>query len=208
MPFYCIRHPAPDVEKGICYGRTDLPLRPSVLGESYFDKPGTRKYPDSENLEKAYFERLITRENSIPESLEGLDRGDIPSSILTSPLQRCRIPAEELGEHLSIPVIIDKRLIEIDFGCWEMKRYDDLWGYDKTYRKWCEKWAIAETPGGDSFEMMRQRVKPLLEEYRGEPLVLYTHAGVIRAIMTLLEEISAEEAFARKVDYNEVIVFI
>src|SRR5476651_403145 len=46
--------------------------------------------------------------------------------IWSSPAQRCRIAAEMAAERLHLPLAIDPRLHEFDFGEWEGLKWDDI----------------------------------------------------------------------------------
>ena len=45
--------------------------------------------------------------------------GEPVTAILTSPLLRARQTAEAVGEACGVPVVVDERLVEIDWGAWE-----------------------------------------------------------------------------------------
>ena len=55
----------------------------------------------------------------------------------SSPLTRCNALAEQLSAHFDLPIHADPRLMEIDFGNWEMQAWDaiprgeiDAWAED------------------------------------------------------------------------------
>ena len=101
--------------------------------------------------------------------------------VYSSPLQRARRLAEALGE-----VRLDPRLMEIDFGAWEMCRYDDL-------REGVAAWAADPlghaAPGGESVHSMAARVHAALADIRARHgsgnVVVVAHGGPLRAIAGL-----------------------
>ncbi|MGN4218857.1 DUF2760 domain-containing protein [Burkholderia gladioli] len=97
MDLVLIRHPVPAVEAGICYGASDLPLAGEAAVEA-----------------AAIAERLRAAQV------------DWPKAILASPLQRCASVAQAIGVLAARPVRLDARLREIDFGTWEMRRWDEI----------------------------------------------------------------------------------
>jgi alpha-ribazole phosphatase len=118
---------------------------------------------------------------TFPEEAEAV-RGHFPIDeeipIWTSPLLRCRRLAESLAAGPARP---DERLREIDFGEWELKRWD---GQDTS--------AILDSvieeraPGGESYLEVQTRSMGLVREIvaGGAPrAALVTHAGVIRCII-------------------------
>lgn len=84
-----------------------------------------------------------------------------------------------------VPYAVDARFREVDFGCFEMKSYDQL-KEDPAYQAWLTGDNEANVPpGGESGTQMARRV---LEAFREIPdgTALITHGGVIAAIMAHL----------------------
>jgi alpha-ribazole phosphatase len=142
---FLIRHPKPDIDTGICYGRSDLGIAEDA--------------------------------NECAHALRALLPIDAP--LYTSPLQRCL----ELARALHAEPVIDERLVEMHFGAWEMRRWDDI------PRAEIDAWAANPVgyapPGGESPAAMRMRVAALLAELP-EVAVLVAHGGVLRACVAEL----------------------
>lgn len=105
------------------------------------------------------------------------------SRIWSSPLIRCRTLAESLALH-SAQVQLDTRLQEIDFGDWELQRFDDI------DRRLIDAWAAAPwtylPPGGESAQAMSERVLAALHDAlcdRPDSLVVVAHGGPLRVIL-------------------------
>jgi len=126
--------------------------------------------------------------------------------IYSSPLSRCLQLADYCG--YSNPVI-DKRLMEIDFGAWEMKRWGDI--EDPQLQHWFDDWLDESPTGGESFNDMINRVSDFISEIKRlsyQRVAIFTHAGVIRAACIINKKISAAEAFNYKVEYGNCIKII
>lgn len=97
--------------------------------------------------------------------------------VLASPLRRAR----RLAEALQPQALFDRRLMEIDFGEWEGKRWNEI------DRQLLDAWAADVLhfvpPGGESAAMLQARVVDCIAGLRGQHLALVTHAGVIRAAL-------------------------
>lgn len=91
-----IRHPAPLVEPGICYGSSDLPADPAALASCHA--------------------AIVA---ALPPSLLRA------APIWTSPLRRCTDLAVRLAAAPD-GVIADARLAELHFGAWEQRPWDDI----------------------------------------------------------------------------------
>lgn len=148
---------------------------------------------------------------SFPEELEAirenLDKEEF-DMIFSSPLQRCTQLAFELAGNCR--VITDPRVTELDFGDWEMCSWDAVFESPEG-KAWFTDYASAACPNGESFADQIARTASFLSDLQQNPfskVLLVTHAGVIRALMCLLQEKTADEAFRIPVNNGQVITFI
>ena len=104
----------------------------------------------------------------------------------SSPLIRCTAVAEQLSAHFDLPVHADPRLMEIDFGNWEMQAWDDIPRHE--IDEWAEDIEGARPHGGESVAQMAERVRTyLLDSARIEGHILaITHLGVVRCVAAAL----------------------
>ena len=171
MEIYLIRHTAPQVPEGVCYGRSDLPLR-----ESFADE----------------WARLKVK---LPESFD---------CVYTSPLRRCRQLAELLltnGNGLKV----DGRLLEVDFGEWEMKRWDEI--DPETLQKWTDNFVEKGPPGGESFRGVARRVESFWKDLAGlsfSGVAVVSHAGFIRTAVAQVIGLPLRESFNLHFDFGGV----
>lgn len=165
MRLWLLRHSQPLVATGVCYGRLDVEA--SAL--------------HSARAASAWLAAL-------PQAPGGL-----PSRARCSPLARCRALAHWLQDAAAIEVQADARLMELNFGAWEGRRWSDL--SDEAFGGWTADFAhgrpgAADQPGGlgESVAEMLARVASALDECRrhGGDELWITHAGVIRAVQWLL----------------------
>lgn len=177
MKIVMVRHTAVDVPKGVCYGRTDVSLADD------FDSEAVR----------------IGRE--LKEMVERHGEFDL---VVTSPATRCVKLAESCGYGEAIR---DERLLELNFGEWEMKRYDEI--TDPVIWKWYDDWQHVVPTGGESFEQQTGRVRQALEEYVTAgigSLLMFAHGGIAMQLLLLGRQVStAEEAAAAQPSYGCMI---
>ena len=121
--------------------------------------------------------------------------------VYSSPLQRCL----QLANHLSDIVLTDHRLMEMNFGDWEMKAWNAIPEEDSM--PWMNDFVNRSTPNGESFIGLHERVSQFIESIAEQesPLVLVCHAGVIRSILCTINQIDLKDAFVNKVDFGAVI---
>lgn len=109
-------------------------------------------------------------------------------TLWTSPLQRCSALAEQLRVlRPDLPLRLDARLAELDFGCWEGVRWDDI--PRAAFDDWTANFGAARFGGRESVNELLQRVAAVRAEVQalGQDAAWVTHAGVLRA-MALLEQ--------------------
>ncbi|MRT92742.1 alpha-ribazole phosphatase [Ancylomarina sp. 16SWW S1-10-2] len=113
--------------------------------------------------------------------------------IYSSPLTRAKTLATDLfGE----AVMYDDRLMELNFGDWEGKAWDEI--KDPFLDKWMEDFVNKKCSNGESFVMLHDRVAQFLEELKQskhENIAIVTHGGVIRTLQAICKNIQLKEAF-------------
>jgi alpha-ribazole phosphatase len=144
-----VRHPAPLIAPGICYGRLDIPI-----------------HPDTDIDRMAHDPILVGS-----------------AHIWASPARRCRELAERMAEILSIPLTPDPRLMELDFGEWEGKPWDDIPRADLDC--WAADPLGFRPPGGESGAELIARVEDFHPWLRQDCIVV-SHGGPLRVLSALL----------------------
>ncbi|AZG73297.1 histidine phosphatase family protein [Shewanella livingstonensis] len=111
--------------------------------------------------------------------------------VITSPLIRCADFATQYSAQNNTPLVIENRLQELDFGEWDGVALAELWQMPtkafETY--WHQPWHHIP-PGGESTNALLHRVSQLIHElsirFTGEHILMITHSGVIRVILSWL----------------------
>lgn len=121
----------------------------------------------------------------------------------SSPLQRCL----QLAEYLTKDTIeVDKRLMEMHFGNWELKPWNDI--PKEELNPWMEDFVSVQVPNGESFEVLYERVLSFIDDLKKqehEKAVIVTHAGVIRSFLCYQQDLALKEAFQNKVTFGQII---
>lgn len=167
MDLVLIRHPAPAVDQGICYGRTDVPLA-----------------VDEREAAAAIVGRLAALD--VP----------LPRALVTSPLVRCAGVARQLARRFGCVETADARVQEIDFGSWERLRWDaidraalDAWAADLRHARTHGGESVAQFGARVSewFEAWIKAGKAMARAGSGSPAptLVVTHAGVMRMLASL-----------------------
>lgn len=136
MEIYLIRHTSVEVPKDVFYGQSDVPLKECFPQEAAVVK----------------------------ERLAEIKAGFLPDTdfdyVFTSPLSRCVRLAEYCG--YGEVAIRDNRLKEINFGEWELQRFDDV--KDPVLQQWYADYLHVRATGGESFQDQYARVAEFLQE--------------------------------------------
>ncbi|APA00151.1 alpha-ribazole phosphatase [Flavobacterium commune] len=144
-------------------------------------------------LKEPYLEQFEYIKSQIP----------VDAIVYSSPLLRC----VQLANYLAPSIITDSRLMEMHFGDWEMKKWDAIPEADFT--PWMTDFVNVAVPNGESFVDLHHRVSDFLTadfiKNTSKPIVLVTHAGVIRSILCTISNLPLKDAFTNKVDFGDVI---
>lgn len=134
----------------------------------------------------------------------------LPSEIVlfSSPLKRCVILADYIQNNVkTISFEKDDRLMEMNFGDWEMKNWNDI--PPEQLNPWMEDFVNITASNGESFVKLHERVggflSDIISKNTTKPIVVVAHAGVIRSILCHHTSLPLKDAFNNKVDFGQVI---
>jgi len=103
--------------------------------------------------------------------------------IVTSPLARAAESADIVASHLGVPVSADARLVEVRFGEWQGRTYDEVGG-DPRYHAFAADPVANQTPGGETVAHVQKRGLEGLNSLRaGECVLFVTHGDIIRTLL-------------------------
>jgi len=129
--------------------------------------------------------------------------GIAPVACYSSPLQRCARLAATLdaGEPQH-----DARLKEMHFGDWEMQPWDNI--PRQELDRWGNDYVDAAPPGGETYGQLHRRATHFLNDLTCSkhvgPVLVVTHAGVIRALLAEVLNLPLREAFRFYLDFGGV----
>ncbi len=119
-----------------------------------------------------------------------LEEGIKADMILASPLVRASETARHISEMTGIPMRVEPRLKEQNFGKWESTPRD---GAD--FRKAKENF-VTSYEGGESMLHLAQRIYNLIDDLKKEPektYILVAHNGISRVIQSYFNDMTNEE---------------
>ncbi|MEM8813542.1 MAG: histidine phosphatase family protein [Pseudomonadota bacterium] len=127
---------------------------------------------------------------ALSDYLQHLDRVPDEFAWHVSPLARTRETMDLVRQgvpSVSVPYQLDDRLKEFAFGDWEGEILQNIKrNAPDAYRaRRQDKWNF-QPPNGESYEMLKDRVQPWLDQTSGD-MVVVTHGGVVRVLRHLLE---------------------
>ncbi|GHC88395.1 histidine phosphatase family protein [Novosphingobium pokkalii] len=130
---------------------------------------------------------------------QGLD----VAAIVASDLRRCAEAAQAIASPRALPVQLDRRWRELDFGAWD--------GLDPAHVSsaaltafWVDPDAHAP-PGGERWSALHARVGAALAELPGSDVLVVTHGGAMRAALAVLCGFAREQAWAFDLPYAALL---
>ena len=162
----------------------------------------------SANIERRYEGKgdSLLSEEGLEQALElacRLSTLDI-SKVYSSPRRRCIQTAQSVARCHNVPVRIVAGLEEADFGVWEGLTFDEIEKRDPDLvSRWIEDPIRISPPEGETLEEMAQRVfraydhicalskgrkKEAVDTSKHQKIVIVTHGGPIRALLSRIEK--------------------
>ena len=122
------------------------------------------------------------------------------SAIYSSPIQRAKHTAEIVGNHNSIDVTIDDRLIELDMGKFTGMPYDEIINsHGNVFMKFYNGELEIAHNGVETFTEVKKRilgiVNDVIEKHKDENIVLVTHMDPIKAMLSMIIDMSPTNLF-------------
>lgn len=121
----------------------------------------------------------------------------------TSPLTRCTRLAAYCG---FTGAIRDARLMEMNFGEWEMKRYDEI--ADPRLQEWFADYINVAATGGESSVQQRARlhhfISDLCADNTADSVVVFTHGGILAHAAAIANGLTLQEAFSLKFPFGAI----
>jgi len=110
-----------------------------------------------------------------------------PTALYTSPLERARETAAPIAKALQLRAVLERGLLECDFGAWTGKKLA-LLAKKPEWRNVQQAPSSFRFPDGESFAEMQLRIWSTLErlaaKHRGKTIVVVSHADPIKAAVT------------------------
>jgi alpha-ribazole phosphatase len=190
MQIYCVRHTAVEIDQHICYGQSEVPLAESYQAD------------------------LVTIFKSLP-TVEF-------SRIYSSPSKRCKklaldlqksINTSEMMSSLHQSPVFDSRLMELDFGEWELCSWNEITG--SKVDAWMNDWIHQRAGGGrgESLLQLVDRVSAFINDIKNgiagdnDTILIITHSGVIRSLYTVINSMPIEDYFTVKPVFGGLHLF-
>ena len=122
------------------------------------------------------------------------------SAIYSSPIERAKNTAEIVGNHNSVDVRIDDRLIELDMGKFTGMPYEQIFSsHGNVFMKFYKGELEIAHNGVETFADVKKRVLSIvdhvLESHPNENVVLVTHMDPIKAMLSTVMSLSPENLY-------------
>ena len=169
-----------------------------LIRHTSVDVPSGTCYGQTDVPLKNTFEQEASQTNGQLQTLAPFD------AVFTSPLSRCRKLAAFCGYPEAKQ---DKRLLELNFGDWEMQRFDEI--NDSRLQLWYDDYLHVEATNGESFEQQYHRVANFLDELHTLPyqrVAIFAHGGVLICAQLYAGLITLDEAFQHLTPYGGIVI--
>lgn len=121
------------------------------------------------------------------------------NTVITSPLQRCRLTADIVCRESELEMIVDERFMEINLGAWEGIEMETIKSTQPdAWEMRGKNMSVFRPPGGESFSDLAHRINQALgrqEIISSDKVLIVTHAGVVRTLVCKSRGISLDSLF-------------
>ncbi len=170
-----IRHGETVGPKGVLYSQQDVPLSEKGLYQS---------------------RKLVTGLKEIP-----------LAAVYASDLKRTVLPAKWLAKEKKVPLYLRSDLREINFGLWSGKSFAELLQIPEFSERLKDPEKISP-PGGESLKELQKRglevLKEIQHQFRGSTVVVFSHGGLIRALLLYALGAGLRNFFRLHIDFAAV----
>lgn len=131
----------------------------------------------------------LGHEQAIETGHKILEMGIKADLIITSPLVRAKETARHISEVTGIPMKVEQRLIEQNFGVYESTPRDGAQFHE------AKKHMASRFGTGESMLQMAQRIYNLLDEIKlgDKEYILVAHNGIVRIVESYFRDMDNEE---------------
>ena len=125
--------------------------------------------------------------------------------IYSSPLKRAVDTAAGIAEMKALKIIMNNGLIERDFGDWDDMTFEEIEAkYPREYAEWQENWTSFKIPNGESSDEAQARISAavdkILSENEGKSVLIVTHLGTARHIISHVLGLTTEQSWRFTLD--------
>ncbi|MDE7025688.1 MAG: alpha-ribazole phosphatase [Paramuribaculum sp.] len=153
-----------------------------------------------------YGQTDVPLRESFPEEAE-IVRSQLGSeqfdAVFTSPLSRCVLLANYCGH---TDAIKDCRLMEMNFGDWEMKVWDSI--DDPQLNKWYDDWFHTQATNGESSRQQQLRLKEFYDYLKTTDhsnVLIFTHGGIMIHTLLLTNAANLDNVFSLQPSYGGIM---
>lgn len=135
-----------------------------------------------------------------------------PSHVFSSPLKRCLETAGPLAAAAGLAVIVEPRLIDLDYGAWQERRIAEVAAeHPREYAAWMAGDLSLQFPRGELLQDVVDRLRSFLDEiverHQGGVVALVTHNVLCQIATRLLTDAPPESFQSVRHDPGNFSVF-
>ncbi len=124
-------------------------------------------------------------------------------TLIASDLSRAQLAGEALGEVLALPLVIDPRWRELDFGDWDGKAASEI---DQTaFGRFWDDPDGNPPPGGERWSALVARVSAAIDTLPARDTLVVSHGGAMRAALAVLCGFDQRQIWAFDLPYASLL---
>jgi broad specificity phosphatase PhoE len=127
--------------------------------------------------------------------------------IITSPLQRCAVFADEYAKQHQLPITLEEGIAELHFGAWEGRTPAELMVTQSVALKLFWKNPLEYTPPEAELltgfiSRVHNAWHDMMYKYAGQRVLIVAHGGVIRVLLCYIQNLPIEKLLEIEVKHG------
>ncbi|WP_088183427.1 histidine phosphatase family protein [Sphingobium sp. Z007] len=124
-------------------------------------------------------------------------------TLLASDLSRARLAGEAIGRAVDLPLTLDPRWRELDFGAWDGLLAEEVDGL--ALSRFRDDPDRHPPPGGERWSALTGRISAAIDTLSARPTLIVTHGGAMRAAVAILCGLDARQVWAIDLPYASLL---
>lgn len=160
--------------------------------------------------ESDYTERGLGMKLKLEEELININDGMPFDRVYVSPISRARKIGEAVANSLSIPLVLEDRIKEFNFGIFEGLTAEEAEALNpEIWQLWVDDYNHIQIPEGDQYDVYHEKIGGLIDEWKAshgdENILVVGHGGSVQSLLVQLLDLPLGARWHFKIELGGIV---